>query len=102
MGLHPAEGKFTPGEVLAGPWHPALGELVRSRIALGEMERLLDGYVGESPVIEVPRRKLSIYLGQKSGNLIILRGKYPGISIKPASVDESRLEVERKSGTRKP
>ncbi len=102
MGLHPADGKFTPGEVLAGPWHPALGELVRSRIALGEMERLLTGYVGSSPVIAVPRRKLSIYLGQKQGNLTILRGKYRGITIKPASVDEPRLKDEQELGTKTP
>jgi histone acetyltransferase (RNA polymerase elongator complex component) len=92
MGLHPADGLFTPGEVLAGPWHPALGELVRSRIALGEMERLLAGYAGEAPVILVPRHQLSIYRGQRSGNLLLLRKRHSGIIIKPGSVDEPRLE----------
>ena len=100
MGLHPAEGRFTPGEVLAGPWHPALGELVRSRLALGEMERLLAGYVGDSPVIEVPRCKLSIYLGQGKGNLRLLQSRFGNLIIEPADVTEPRLLSDRKSGIR--
>jgi len=40
MGLHPSETLLKPGEVVAGPFHPAFGELANSRIARWQLEAL--------------------------------------------------------------
>jgi hypothetical protein len=87
VGLHPADGFVTPGNVLAGPWHPALGEMAYSRVALNSMLRLLVDYVGDSPMILVPERNISTYLGQHKANLEALRKKWRGIKLKAADVD---------------
>ena len=44
MGLQSSGEIRTGGEVLAGPYHPAFGELVRSRLALEELFRELDRF----------------------------------------------------------
>lgn len=92
VGLHPADGFVTPGNVLAGPWHPALGEMAHSRVALNSMLKLLGNHVGDSPVILVPERSISTYLGQHKSNLEALRKKWSGIKITAAKVESPLLE----------
>ena len=59
--------------ILAGPWHPAFGELVRSRAALRAVishSRLL----GAGPkTLFVPRTHMSQIVGHKKGNLPLLQ-----------------------------
>ncbi|MFO7717929.1 MAG: radical SAM protein [Desulfohalobium sp.] len=59
--------------ILAGPWHPALGELVRSRAALRAVishSQLL----GPGPkTLFVPRTHMSQVVGHKKGNLPLLQ-----------------------------
>lgn len=92
VGLHPADGFITPGNVLAGPWHPALGEMAYSRVTLNSMLMLLVNYVGDSPLILVPERRISSYLGQHKTNLEALRKKWPGIRINAAKVESPILK----------
>lgn len=69
VGLDPTE-ELSGGEAVAGAYHPALGELVRSRIWLDKARRLLrDVPSGAGVVLGAPREKLSQVIGQKRGNL---------------------------------
>ena len=71
MGL-PPEPELV-NTIVAGPWHPALGELVRSRAALRAVisnSRLL----GSGPkTLFVPHAHMSQLVGHKKGNLPLLQ-----------------------------
>ena len=69
LGLNPTE-ELSGGEAVAGAYHPALGELVKSRILLNQARELLRGIEpGRSVVIGVPAPKLSQMVGQKRENI---------------------------------
>lgn len=69
MGLMASE-EIAPGHgVVAGPFHPAFGELVHSRIFLHKMLALLDGYAGEQAEVAVHPRDLSKAAGHRRENL---------------------------------
>ena len=63
---------------MAGAYHPALGEMVRSRVlrnrAEQEMEKL--HYKGQFVSIRVPEKKLSQMLGQKRCNVDWLKERF--------------------------
>ena len=73
------------GEVLAGPVHPAFGELVYSRIWLNriidEIERM-KAAMTKSVVIQVPKNSVSAVIGQKRENVYILTKKYGFLSLR--------------------
>lgn len=79
IGLQPSDGIQLGCDVIAGPFHPAFGELVKSRIYLGAMMDLLGqthhgkGYMA---VISVSQKELSIALGQKRSNLQTLKERF--------------------------
>ena len=76
LGLNPTE-ELSGGEAVGGAYHPALGELVRSRIYRRKAEVLLEGTeTGSSVVLEVARGRLSQMKGQKNANLDYLREKF--------------------------
>lgn len=70
------------GDVLAGPFHPAFGELVISACYLSAIKCIIDERTSgsemayESLIIEVPEKGLSKALGQKRDNLIQLENNY--------------------------
>lgn len=69
LGLNPTE-ELSGGEALAGAYHPALGELVKSRILLNQARELLRGIEpGRSVVIGIPAPKLSQMVGQRRENI---------------------------------
>lgn len=69
LGLNPTE-ELSGGEAVAGAYHPALGELVKSRILLNRARELLRGVEpGASVVISVPAAKHSQMIGQKRENI---------------------------------
>lgn len=82
LGLH-AGGELEE-RALGGCFHPALGELCRSRLLL---ERLQAGLAGvprdAAPVVLVPPGRLSQALGQRRNNLLLLRQRWPGLTIRP-------------------
>jgi histone acetyltransferase (RNA polymerase elongator complex component) len=83
------------GGLRAGPYHPAFGQLVRSRHWLRVLERLL----GSSPAaseIRVPRRLLGDALGQRRVNLDYLKSRF-GVAAITASdaLDEGGFEINQ-------
>ena len=84
MGLQSSDGVSAGGEIAAGPYHPAFGQLVRSQIAY---ERLLE--IGEVHnnvyTAYVPERELSDYIGQNKCNVLALKERfgYRSVRIKP-------------------
>jgi len=78
FGLQPSPELCKPGTVVAGPFHPAFGELVKSALAYDRMNiqlsELLEKQRETSEVtFYVPARELSIYRGQHNQNLIQLK-----------------------------
>ena len=77
LGLNPTD-ELSGGAALAGAYHPALGELVRSRVLRNRAERLLSemNCEGITVTVRVPERKLSQMLGQKRCNVIWLKERF--------------------------
>ena len=71
IGLHDGEGLRSPDTYFAGPHHPALGEMVRSRVYLHKIEAALPrlGQVRDKTIqIEVAPGCVSMAVGQKKAN----------------------------------
>ena len=77
LGLNPTD-ELSGGAALAGAYHPALGELVRSRILRNRAEQQLAEMrcKGEYVTIRVPEKKLSQMLGQKRRNVTWLKERF--------------------------
>lgn len=88
IGLHSSD-LVSSGSVIAGGFHPALGEMVISRLYLSEAERQLREKApesGKTVIAEVGRGCTSKMNGQKRSNIIYLENKY-GIKIKTTETD---------------
>ncbi len=76
VGLNPTE-ELSGGEAAAGAYHPALGELVRSRIYRSRAEALLDGIEpGSRVTITVGKGRTSQMTGQHRQNLDWLQERF--------------------------
>jgi histone acetyltransferase (RNA polymerase elongator complex component) len=73
MGLQPTEDLTRPGTIVAGPWHPAFGQLVVSRSFLAMMRRLLSANKFD---LLVHPDDLSTALGQRRENLAVLAAEF--------------------------
>ncbi|MCX7918718.1 MAG: radical SAM protein [bacterium] len=78
FGLQPTPELGKPGTIIAGPFHPAFGELVKSAIAFDRMHQQLANLFGArqtSSTISfyVPANELSIYRGQHNQNITRLK-----------------------------
>ena len=104
LGLNPTE-ELSAGAALAGAYHPALGELARSRILRNQAEERIEALLGEktgqthragesapdrnAPLwtieLRVPPKLLSQMIGQKAGNRTWLQQRFPacGLVIRP-------------------
>jgi histone acetyltransferase (RNA polymerase elongator complex component) len=102
LGLNPTD-ELSGGAALAGAYHPALGELVRSRVlrnrAEQEMEKL--HCKGEHVRIRVPEKKLSQMLGQKRCNVEWLKERFflAGLEVCP-DLEISELVIEKDTTVR--
>lgn len=70
-GLH--AGADLEASLLAGPWHPAFGELVSSRLLLRQTRRLLTQAKTETVRLCINDRDQSAFRGMKSTNIERLR-----------------------------
>lgn len=68
LGLNPTED-LSGGDAVGGAYHPALGELVKSRIMRDRAEKILSGAKrGERAVLRVNPRLMSQLVGQHGAN----------------------------------
>jgi len=81
IGLQSSESLSDKNEVYAGAYHPAMGELVESRVKLEEMLSAIECYKseqeinchGQSFTVECNKCDLSKVLGHKKSNVEIIR-----------------------------
>lgn len=66
-------GEELEASLLAGPWHPAFGELVSSRLLLRQTRRLLAQANTETVRLRINPRDQSAFRGLKSANIERLR-----------------------------
>ncbi len=98
LGLNPTE-ELSGGQAVAGAYHPALGELVQSRLRRRECEELLHGAEpGSEVTVFVPRRLVSQYIGQKRVNVAYLQNKFAlrALTFRPHSEENIRIEIAKK------
>lgn len=98
LGLNPSQ-ELSSGQAAAGAYHPAFGELVRSRILLDKADKLLAGCSGISEVVlRVHSSDVSPMVGQKRHNITVLKEKYGLKKLKVLSEETQRgcvrLELE--------
>ena len=76
LGLNPTD-ELSGGAAVAGAYHPALGELVKSRVLRNRAEALLQGIEpGSRVVLQVGRGKASQMTGQHRENIEWLRERF--------------------------
>ena len=78
MGLQAAENLCPEHDLIGGPYHPAYGELVESRLMLKQLQAVLDNldHGGKEVVISFNPRDCSKVTGQKKYNMREITGKY--------------------------
>ena len=82
IGLQPDDELCTPGNILAGPFHPAMGELVKSRVLRTEVTSKLEKLADCGAItIYCPARLESKLRGQKSCNLRYWEEYFPGLAL---------------------
>lgn len=84
IGLQPTEELERPGAVIAGPYHPAFGQLVESLIFLDKMRAvLMKGKTGNGmATLYVNASDISSATGQKRSNVTILKKEFSLRSIR--------------------
>jgi histone acetyltransferase (RNA polymerase elongator complex component) len=93
LGLNPTE-ELSGGEAAGGAYHPALGELVKSRVMLVKMRKLLRGIPeGSRVTLGAEEHSLSQAIGQKKENLRRLRSEFglKDIKVVPAAVKNGEI-----------
>ena len=96
LGLNPTE-ELSSGAAVGGAYHPALGELVKSRIRLERMRALLAGVEpGSTVTLRVHPAKLSQTLGQHRENVKTLCAELQlrELRILPEAEGEDELRAE--------
>lgn len=95
MGLNPTE-ELSGGAAIGGAYHPALGELVRSRMMRDEAEKLLSGIEAESNIVlEVNSSEISKMTGQHRCNVEYLVKTFglKSLKIRAGNVEKGKIIV---------
>jgi len=89
IGLMSSPSLLTKGEIIAGPWHPSLGALVRSAVHLERIRPYLPAK-GEvkSMVLHVPKKEICLVKGHKKSGVKQLEA-VTGALIKDIIPDDS-------------
>lgn len=83
LGLNPTEQLAQ--SVLAGPYHPALGQIVQARLARRQAQALLKTCPpGAHVLLQCPKGQLSTLRGQKNHNMAWFRREFPQMRIETA------------------
>ncbi len=93
MGLNPTED-LSNGDALGGAYHPALGELVHSRIMLNKARTLLTGSpAGSRVTLGVNRSDVSKMIGQHRCNVTSLISEFKLAKLKINEADVKNGEI---------
>ena len=93
LGLNPTE-ELSGGAAVGGAYHPALGELVKSRILLEKARALLNGIEpGSRVTLEVGRGKTSQMAGQHRENIRRLTEEFSLAEVKIKEKPEADAEI---------
>lgn len=78
IGLQASESMTAPGAILAGPWHPAFGHLVASRMFRNRMTAALDRrrFTGGVLAVRVHPRDISRMRGDRNENIRFWMDRY--------------------------
>ncbi len=93
LGLNPTD-ELSGGAAVGGAYHPALGELVKSRIMREKAEKLLaDIPAGSIATLGVNGSKISQMIGQHRCNIDYLTGKFSlkELKVKNADIDADNI-----------
>ena len=95
LGLNPTD-ELSGGAAVGGAYHPALGELVKSRV-LYEKARLLlqDAAPGSAVVLAVNGAQMSQMVGQHRQNITRLCEEFglKSLKITPKALDKGKIEI---------
>lgn len=84
IGLQPDEELCSEGNIVAGPFHPSMGELVKSRVLREHftpiLQELVDGGA-QGVIFHCPRRMESKLRGLKNSNLEYWKKLFPALNI---------------------
>jgi len=96
MGLQTTQELEGPGEILAGPFHPAFGEMVYSRVfrwqAREAITRYLELWPAERLKLFVNRRSISKMVGQGRGNIIDLKREFQLCDLAVAGLESLEMD----------
>lgn len=95
LGLNPSE-ELSGGGALGGAYHPALGELVRSRVLLNAARELLSkSDLPEKTALLINPAQVSMLVGQHRENIEKLKAEFSlkEIKIRPADLPKGRIEL---------
>ena len=95
LGLNPSD-ELSGGAAVAGAYHPALGELVRSRLWRDKAEAMLSGVEpGEEVVLGVAWSRISVMTGQHRANVSYLQERFALRSVRICAADVPDGEIVR-------
>lgn len=95
LGLNPTDA-LTAGDAVAGAYHPALGEMVRSEILRRRAAALLkDVPAGSRVTLAVAPQRVSAMIGQHRSNIAALQAAFSlaGIAVKPTETEGDRVSL---------
>ena len=75
------------GDIVSGPYHPAFGQLVKSRIALRKLMSAIESTIHTEPrgkelCVNIPTGQCSDYIGQKKYNSDYIKNKFGFSAVK--------------------
>jgi histone acetyltransferase (RNA polymerase elongator complex component) len=81
MGLHPGEELLSPGTIIAGPFHPAFGELVEQKVFKEQACRVIAKYNEDNEssgqlILFVHKQDMSKLIGHQKYNLLYLKNQF--------------------------
>ena len=98
LGLNPT-AELSDGGAVAGAYHPALGELVRSEVLRRRAAALLEGVpAGSRVTLHVAPERVSAMTGQRRANLAALKAQFAlaALRVEPSAAgEELSVDVER-------
>lgn len=98
LGLNPSDA-LSAGNALAGAYHPALGELVQSRVYFNKVKSMLPAAHGDVLRVTVAAGERSKMIGQKRCNIAALQAQFGFCSVRVREDENLRrgeIEIDTK------